>query len=268
MSAFTEYKFAWEPITPRGVATFARASLERLFVVQCVCALFAAGVVLWVLASGFFPTIKSAVSALPDEGEINHGKLVISETQPRVLAEGHFLEFNIDLQHGGQIRSPAQFQIEFGEDSILVFSLFGEAEFFYPPDQNFYFNHTDLQPKWDAWSPEILAVVAFAVFFGLLISWILLATIYFIPVWLICFFTNHDLNFRESWRLAGASLMPGALLMTISIWLYGLDVFDLVKLCFAFGMHFVIGWIYLFVSPLFLQRALPTEKKNPFGQGK
>jgi hypothetical protein len=25
-----------------------------------------------------------------------------------------------------------------------------------------------------------------------------------------------------------------------------------------------IGWIYLFVSPLFLNRALPAEKKNPF----
>jgi hypothetical protein len=64
--------------------------------------------------------------------------------------------------------------------------------------------------------------------------------------------------------LAGAALMPGALLMSLSIWLYGVGVFDLVKLCFAFGMHFLIGWIYLFVSPLFLERAAPPAKKNPF----
>jgi hypothetical protein len=29
-------------------------------------------------------------------------------------------------------------------------------------------------------------------------------------------------------------------------------------------MHLVIGWIYLFVSPMFLQRAQPAEAKNPF----
>jgi hypothetical protein len=29
-------------------------------------------------------------------------------------------------------------------------------------------------------------------------------------------------------------------------------------------MHFLIGWIYLFVSPLFLHRALPASRKNPF----
>jgi len=45
---------------------------------------------------------------------------------------------------------------------------------------------------------------------------------------------------------------------------YDLGGFDLVQLCFAFGMHLVIGWIYLFVSPLFLNRALPAAKKNPF----
>ena len=42
-------------------------------------------------------------------------------------------------------------------------------------------------------------------------------------------------------------------------------MFDLVQLCFAFGMHLVIGWIYLFVSPMFLNRVLPADKKNPFG---
>jgi hypothetical protein len=29
-------------------------------------------------------------------------------------------------------------------------------------------------------------------------------------------------------------------------------------------MHSVIGWIYLFVSPMFLNRTLQAEKKNPF----
>jgi uncharacterized membrane protein YgdD (TMEM256/DUF423 family) len=67
-----------------------------------------------------------------------------------------------------------------------------------------------------------------------------------------------------SWRLAGAALMPGALLLSASLVAYGLSLCDLVQLCFAFGMHFVIGWVYLFVSPLFLNRALTADKNNPF----
>jgi hypothetical protein len=61
--------------------------------------------------------------------------------------------------------------------------------------------------------------------------------------------------------------MPGALLLSLSLVLYNLGGFDLVQLCFAFGMHLIIGWIYLFISPMFLNRALPSEKRNPFTQG-
>lgn len=261
--------FAWEPFTPRGVAAFARASLGRLFVVQCFFALLAAAVIVWVLASGFFPTITDAVHALPDAGGINQGTLTVTNPAPRVLAEGHFLEFNLDLDHSGQIRSPAQFQFEFGRDYLAIFSLFGEADVPYPPDQSFYFDRNDVQPQWGAWAPDLLGLAALATFAGLLVSWTILATLYFLPVWLASFFGNRDLNFRQSWRLAGAAQMPGALLLTLSLWLYGLGVFDVVKLCFAFGMHFIISWIYLFVSVPFLPRptTAPAGKKNPFTAG-
>ena len=38
MSALSEPTFAWEPLTPRGVAAFARASFGRLFLVQTIVA--------------------------------------------------------------------------------------------------------------------------------------------------------------------------------------------------------------------------------------
>ncbi len=264
MSALSESKFAWEPVTPRGVASFARASYERLLAVQAILALLTALIIVWVLANKFFPTVDAAISQLPESGQIIHGELDIPDTSPQLLAEGPFLAFIIDGKHTGQIRSPAQFQFEFGSDSLLVFSLFGEAEIDYPTDQSFYFNHTDLQPKWGAWKPIILALAGIAVFLGLLGSWMALATVYFFPVWLVAFFANRDLGILPSWRLAGAALMPGAMLMSFAIGLYGIGIFDLVKLCFAFGMHFLIGWIYLLVSPLFLNRTVPAAKGNPF----
>ena len=49
---------------------------------------------------------------------------------------------------------------------------------------------------------------------------------------------------------------------------YALGALDLIQMGFAFGAHLVLGWIYLFISPLFLARTSPTEKRNPFAQGK
>lgn len=265
MSALAEPTVAWAPITPRGVAAFARASFERLFVVQAVFALLAAAALGWLLLDGFFPTVNAAVEQLPATGQIRNGVLEVPrDASPGILAEGRLLELNIDLNHSGQIRSIAPFQIEFGENSISIFSLFGEADIPYPPGQSYAFNRDSLQPLWGAWSPDILVLSAIGTFLALMLAWALLATLYFLPVWLICFFANRDLNFRASWRLAGAALMPGALLMTLSLLLFDWGNFDLVQLCFAFGMHLVIGWVYLFVSPLFLNRALPVAKGNPF----
>lgn len=267
MSAFTEPAFAWEPITPQGVAAFARASFERLFVMQAVVALLAAAAVAWVLSDGIFPTIDAAVSQLPDAGGIHSGKLDWRDDSPVLLAEGRILAISVDLEHGGALRSPADFQFEFGADSVRVFSLLGEMEFPYPPGYVIAANQTDARPAWGAWAPDILGLAAIGTFLGLLLVWAVLATAYCLPVWLVCLFTNRDLNFFASWKLAGAALMPGALLLAGSLVLYDLSGFDLVQLGFAFGMHLVIGWIYLFVSPMFLNRALPAEKKNPFTPG-
>jgi hypothetical protein len=264
VSALGEPSFAWEPLTPRGVAAFARASFERLFVVQSVFALIAAGAVAWLLSDGIFPVIDDAIEELPDAGSIHGGRLDWRDVSPVVLAEGKILSIGVDLNHEGQLRLPSDFQLEFGRDSLVIISLLGEAELDYPSDYFIAANHRDARPAWGAWSPNFLALAAIGTFFGLLITWAVLATIYFLPVWLICFFANRDLDLRASWKLAAAALMPGGAFMSLAVVLYELGWFDLVQFSFAFGMHLVIGWIYLFVSPMFLNRVLPSEKKNPF----
>ena len=266
VSAFGEPSFAWEPLTPRGVAAFARASFERLFVVQGIFALLAAAAVVWVLADGIFPVIGDAIEELPDAGALHGGKLDWRDDSPLMLAEGKILAISVDLEHGGVLRSPADFQFEFGRTSLRVFSLFGESYVDYPNGYYVAANRPEARPAWGAWSPDILGLAAIGTFFGLLITWAVLATVYGPVVWLLCFFANRDLSLFASWRLAGAALMPGAALLSLSLVIYELGGFDLVQLCFAFGMHLVIGWVYLFVAPLFLNRALPAEKKNPFGK--
>jgi hypothetical protein len=156
-------------------------------------------------------------------------------------------------------------QIEFGRNTVRVFSLLGYLEWNYPPGYLMAFNRNTLEPLWGAWAMEILLLAAAAVTVCLLLCWSLLATLYFVPLGLLGFFTNRDLNFRQSWRLAGAALMPGAILMVAAVFLYGIGFLNLVSFSFIFGAHFVIGWIYLVVSLLFVPRAPITPNRgNPF----
>ena len=264
MNASAESVFAWEPLTPRGVAAFARARPGRLLLVQFIIAVLAAVSVDWFLHNGCFPTIGAAIERLPAQGEIRGGRLDWHGDSPQLLAEGRFLAFNVDLNHAGQIRSPAQVQVEFGGRTVRVFSLLGYTEFNYPPRWTRAFNQTDLEPLWGAWKPDVLVIATMAVILGLTLWWAVLATVYFLPLRLICFFADRDLNLRQSWRLAGAALMPGELLLTVAMVFYAFGALDLIQICFAFGAHLVLGWIYLFLGPLFLARLSAPNKGNPF----
>jgi len=264
VSALGEPFFAWEPFTPRGVAAFARAPLGRLLVLQALFALLVAGSVVWFLADGVFPTVGLAIDALPEMGSIHGGRLDWRDDSPVLLAEGRIVALGVDLNHSGTLRSPADFQFEFGRGTVVIYSIFGEAEVPFPNGYVIAANRAGTRPAWGAWSPDLLGLAAIGTFGGLLLAWAALATVYSPVVWLFCFIANRDLNFRASWKLAGAALMLGAALMSLALVFYSLGVFDLVQLCFAFGMHLVIGWVYLFVSPMFLNRVLPKEKGNPF----
>jgi hypothetical protein len=265
MSAPAESTVAWEPLTPRGVAAFARARLSRLLLVQFVVASLAAVAGVWFLSDGCFPTVRAAIRNLPVTGEIRAGRLDWPGHPPQLLAEGRFLAFIIDLNHSGQIHSPADMQIEFGRESVRIISLLGYTDQDYPRDWIVSFNRTDLEPPWGAWEPELLAIALLAAVAGLMLVWAVLATIYFLPLRLINFYANRDLDFRGSWKLAGAALMPGALLLTVAVVLFDFAVLDLVQIWFIFAAHFALGWIYLFLSQLCLPRIDPASPKgNPF----
>jgi hypothetical protein len=262
--------FAWQPITGPGVAAFAAARTGRLFVVQFVVALFAAAAVLWFLVHAWFPVVRQAIHRLPEQGAIRHGQLEWQGDSPQMLADGTFLGFSVDLSHEGRARSPAHVQVEFGRTSVRVFSLFGFYEAKYVPGYAVAFNRPELEPWWGAWSPIILALVALSVISGLMLTWLLLATIYCLPAWLVAFYADRQLTLAGSWRLAGAALMPGALFQSVALIVYGLGGWDLIKLTIAFVAHLVIGWLYVGLSPLSLPRRAEhvAAKANPFAPPK
>ena len=73
---------AWQPLTPRGVAAFARAPLMRLLLVQFIFALLAAIAVVWFLRTAWFPTVREAIENLPAQGEMKSGKLEWTADSP------------------------------------------------------------------------------------------------------------------------------------------------------------------------------------------
>lgn len=259
---------AWQPLTPRGVAAFAYASWGRLLLVQFIFALLAAVTVVWLLRTAWFPTVHEAIHKLPDQGEMVSGKLNWHDTSPMPLAEGHFLAFDVDTNHSGTLRSPAQIQVEFGREDVrfYFYSLAGYRAWPYPPEWNFGFNRTAVAPWWGAWEPPILWLAVGGTLVWCLASWTLLATVYFIPAWLGGFFTNRELNLWQTWKLTGAALMPSALMMIAAIFFYGFGVLDLVQLAAAVGVHLIVGWVYTILSVRAapkLSSQTPTER-NPF----
>ena len=265
MSVAGNSNFAWEPFTPRGVAAFAHARPGRLLLVQFFVALLAAASAAWFLQDSVFPVIRTAIQNLPATGEIRSAKLHWRGDSPMLLAAGRFLALDVDLDHSGKINSTADVQIEFGRETVWSSALLGYTEIPYPSGAIVPFNRTELEPRWGAWRAEILFLAAAATVIGLLASWWLLATVYFLPVWTLGFFVNRDLNFRRSWKLSGAALLPGALLLAAGILLYDFGAVNLVQLGFIFGAHFILGWIYLFVSLLFVPGiSAAVSGTNPF----
>jgi hypothetical protein len=256
---------AWQPLTVRGVAAFARASWGRLLLVQLIVALVAAGVVVWFLHRAWFPVIAQAIQALPPKGEIRSGRLEWRGASPALLADGRFLAIAVDLDRTGETRSPAHVQIEFGREGFRLYSLLGCLQSVYPPGETVAFNRTTLAPWWGAWGPVILTIVAGVVAVGLLATWACVAAMYALLVRLIAFFADRDCGLGASWRLAGAALMPGALLMCSALLLYGWGALDLVRLIVVGALHLAVAWLYLVASPLCLPgRSQALAKRNPF----
>lgn len=257
---------AWQPLTPRGVAAFAHAPLRRLLLVQFLVAIVVAAGVALLCYDRFMPVIAVAIEKLPAEGQVRWQQLDWRTNSPVMLAENRFLALSVDLEHSGQLRSVAHVQIEFGRSNAVAHSLLGYVAAPYPAGWVIPANHESLQPLWGAWLPALLAGVIGGVVLWLFMSWFVLASLYAVPIWLVGFFLNRQLNLRGSWRLGGAALLPGALLMLAGISCYDLGVLDLVGMAFVFVAHLVLGWGYaaLGIAVLSKLSAETPKRKNPF----
>jgi len=264
--SFEQPRIAWQPLTRRGVAAFAQASWRRLLIVQFVFAAMTAATVVWFCYQAWLPVIEQAIKHLPAQGEIRFRHLNSQGQTVTRLAENSFLALTVDLEHTGVARSPAHVQVEFGGTNVTLLSTLGFVRIDYPAGWRVAFNRPELEPWWGAWGPPLLAMGMASVTAGLMILWAILAAIYSVPVWLLAFFANRGLNLAGAWRLSGAALMPGTVFLTATILLYTAGVLDVLRFSVAVGVHWLLAWIYLFISPLSLPRisGISVSTTNPF----
>jgi hypothetical protein len=261
-------KFVWpaiEPLTPRGVAAYAHASFGRLLTTQLIVALICAAAVVWFSKTKWCPVVREAIGRLPEGNEVRYQRLTWKGASPVLLAENRFLALVVDVEETRAIGSVADVRIQFQKDEVQICSLLGCLVSAYPHGWLVAFDRMTLEPWWGAREFAILAATALAVVLALMMSWAALATVYFAVVYFIAYLLDRELTWGGSWRLAGAALMPGALFLTLGIVIYGLQGIGLVRLTIVFALHFVIGWIYVLLTPFFVTRTTTVPLgKNPF----
>ena len=258
---------AWQPLTPRGVAAFTLAPLGRIVLVQFIVALLAAASVIWFLATVWFPATRGAIRQLPDIGFIQDQQLSSPRTSTEPLVENRFLAFVVNVDGTSIPNIATDLRVEIHRRNFALCSLLGCLRLDYPRRSTVQFNRPELESWWAAWELTIYSAAGIAVVFGVFASWMLLAVIYCPIARIYAFFKDRQLTLRGSWKLASAALLPGALLMAAGIVLYGLGLIDLVQFLILWALHFILGWVYLFVSPLRLPRASDAApvRRNPFG---
>jgi hypothetical protein len=254
---------AWQPFTPRGIAAFAGATFGRLFIVQVVVALLAAGAAVWFLSAVWFPAAEEAIRNVSGDGAVRAGHLDITGQTTERLVTNRFLTFAIDTQSEKGHAYSADVFVVLRSGYYEVCSLFGCRTSRYPV-QSTAFNRLELEARCGAWKPFLLGIAALGVIFGLLFSWGLLATIYFLFVRTFAFFADRNVTFGGSWRLCGAALLAGAVLLIAAIVGYGFGVVDVVRLLLIAVLHVVVPWVLIVFATRALPRVSAKAPKNPF----
>ena len=259
---------AWQPFTFRGVAAFSQAKLGRLFVVQLLVALVVAGVVAGFLWLRGFPEIRLAIRQLPDSGAIHAGVLTTPRDTTAPLVETRHLCITVDSLDTGVASSLADFRVEFHRNHWAVCWPAGSIQWPYPAAKTIQFNRPELESWWGAWQPMLFALASIGVVVTLFASWVVLATLGFPIAWLVAYFKDRRITAAGAWKLAGAALLPGALLVCLGLVLYGLGIVDLLGLVSLWIAHIPAGWIYLTGAPFRLPRVRTKTQADPFGTAK
>jgi hypothetical protein len=253
------------PLTPAGVARFARASFGKMLSIGFVFACMAGAAVIWLAAKCWSPAISEAVEALPANSVIEAGQFFWPEKLPRLLGANEFLSIEVNPGNERAQSKPSDIAIILEPHIFRLGSLFGYTSLPYPQRWVIQCNRDSMSPLWGAWQPAILLALGLGTALGLLISWALFALLYSFYPWLIAALFKRDLSLGQAWKVSYAAMFPGSILVTFSLLLYLHDEISLVFFLILFAAHFPLAWLYIFLASFCFKKAESNEPlENPF----
>lgn len=254
-------RIPWQPLTPGGVAAFAEASVRALAVYAAIVQACCIGAILWFAFTIYVPAIETSLERLPEEGTLTEGRLIWNGPPKQSLYRTSFVEVTVNHTGRSLGDQEADVGIEITPRSLEFSSILGVLSIPYEKHWDVAANRPGLQAWWGAWRfPLVAGLIAGLVVF-LSVSWIALATIYFIPLFLVGRIFDRRISFGGAWKLSLAALFPGALLVALSTVLYGTHVIDLQTFLIAQPLHIVVGWLYLMLGV----RAVELRSDGPHG---
>ena len=250
------------PLTFSGVASFASTGWARLFLWQAVVIATIAGSFMLLLGQHWSPVLDTAIAQLPEQGGLIEGRLQWSDTHTGTLAGNQFLRIIVDPKGEQQHGQIADFQIELRNESWVVGSILGYVEFPYAP-KTFRIDRTKHIPWWGSRRPFLLIGISLSV--GLIYG-VMSLLLGFFGIWpakAVAFFSDRQGRTGQLLRLGTAAWLPPGALMATASHCYALSLLPLMGLSIMIPLYFLVGWVYLFFSPLFLPRAVHSDE-NPF----
>lgn len=258
-------RHAWQPLTPRGVAAFAHATTRRLAIVQFIVAAIVVVSLLWFLKTAWVPVLTDAMRALPETGSIRAGKLDYPGTAGTLAANAR-LTLGVEPGAVTPAGRVADLEVWFRDTAVAVCGPLGCTHMSYPSQYTFGFNRSEAQAAWGAWRWALITIVSVGTFVTLLLTWWVLGAIYVPVVKMLALFTDRQITWVGSWRLACAALLPGALLVAAALALYGAGLVDLFRFTLLHALHILAGMVFVVTSPFFLPSAVAGKARgNPFG---
>jgi hypothetical protein len=158
--------------------------------------------------------------------------------------------------------------VTFRGHDLRICSLLGCASKLYERHWRIPLSRVEAEAAWGAWRLTLFAAVVVGVISFLFASWFVLALLACPFVRLYAFFKDRQITLWGSWKLSSAALLPGALVATGLIVLYGLELIDLMRFLIGGCLHLFLGLIYLVATPLRLPKVqqVAAIARNPFAR--
>jgi len=241
---------AWQPFTFKGVAAFGSAGAGGTLLIACLIGCLAAAASAYFLCRAWLPVVSSAVGNLPPRAEIRGERLSWPTNASATLGESAFLALRINPTARLDPGQSADVQVVFTRSTLEVSDLFGAISIPYPSDYTFSLSRSEVEPLWGAWMPYVVLALAIVVWLGLMLTWGILASLFAVPLRILAWLLHKRTTLAGCWRLAIMALMPGAVLMSVALFLYARRQISLIQFFILVAAHFVLHLTYLTIAPL------------------